>query len=184
MSKVVAGMTTSIDGFVADANGSVERLYPDLADLQDRAYMIELVASTGAVIMGRRTFEMAEDPDTLADGYEFQVPIFVVTHRPPARAPKENGRISFTFVTEGVRRAVEMARTAAGDRNVVVVGGADVVHQLLSQDLVDEVHVDVMPVLLGEGKRFWSPGLEHLKFETIDVSRTGERTSLKFRVVR
>ena len=145
--------------------------------------MKDLIADTGAVLMGRHTFQMA-DPDTLADNYEFQVPIFIVTHRPPAHQPKENGRISFTFVTDGVEPAVRMAKAAAKDRNVTVVGGADLARQLFAANLVDELHVDVMPVLLGSGLRFWGAGQEHLHLETIDVSRTGERTALKYRVVR
>ena len=145
--------------------------------------MKDLIADTGAVLMGRHTFEMA-DPDTLADNYEFQVPIFIVTHRPPAHHPKENRRISFTFVTDGVEPAVRMAKAAAKDRNVTVVGGADLARQLFAANLVDELHVDVMPVLLGSGLRFWGAGQEHLHLETIDVSRAGERTTLRYRVVR
>lgn len=183
MTKVIVGTTTSIDGFVADEQGRIERLYPDLADLQDKPYMKELVASTGAVLMGRRTFQMG-DPDTYADGYEFQVPIFIVTHRPPDRHPRENGRISYTFVTEGVEAAVEMAVAAAKDRNVTVVGGANLAGQLLHANLVDEVHVDVMPVLLGDGLRFFGSDLSHIRLETIGVSRTGERISLKYRVLK
>jgi len=145
--------------------------------------MKDLIADTGAVLMGRHTFQMA-DPDTLADNYEFQVPIFIVTHRSPAHQPKENGRISFTFVTDGVEPAVRMAKAAAKDRNVTVVGGADLARQLFAANLVDELHVDVMPVLLGSGLRFWGAGQEHLHLETIDVSRAGERTTLRYRVVR
>ena len=184
MTKVIAGYTTSIDGFVADEDGNVERLYPDLADLQDKPYMIDLVARTGSVIMGRKTFYMG-DPDTYGDGYEFQVPIFIVTHRPPDHHPKENGRISFTFVTEGVERAVELAKEAAGVRDVMVVGGANLAAQLFRAGLVDELHVDVMPVVLGGGKRFWDDYAEQQpQLETIDVTRESERTTLKFRVVR
>jgi dihydrofolate reductase len=183
VTRVIVGYTTSIDGFVADEQGGVGRLYADLADLQDKPYMKDLIADTGAVVMGRHTFEMG-DPDTYADNYEFQVPIFIVTHHPPERHPRENGRISYTFVTEGVEPAVRMAKAAAKDRNVVVVGGANLVGQLFAANLVDELHVDVMPVLLGGGQRFWGPGLEHLRLEMIDVSRKGARTTLKYRVIR
>lgn len=179
---MIAGYTTSIDGFVADEQGSVERLYPDLAALQDKPYMKDVIAATGAVIMGRNTFYMG-DPDVYGDGYEFQVPIFIVTHRLPEHHPKENGRISFTFVTEGVEAAVKMAKSAARDRDVMVVGGANLVRQLFDLHLVDELHVDVMPVVLGAGSRFWDSGPAHVRLETIDISRTGERTSLKYRVV-
>lgn len=183
VTKVIAGYTTSIDGFVADERGGVERLYPDLAELRDKPYMQDLIARTGAVLMGRKTFYMG-DPDTYADGYEFQVPIFIVTHRPPERQPRENGRISFSFVTEGIASAVKLAKAAAKDRDVMVVGGADLTRQLFEADLVDELHVDVMPVFLGTGSRFWGPGMENQRLETTGVSREGERTTLRFRVVK
>src|SRR4051794_11761250 len=109
MTRVVAGMTMSLDGFVADAAGSGGALSSDWAELRDSPYMKALQEGTGAVLMGRRTFEMAEDPDSCADGYEFQVPIVVVTHDPPPTAPKRNERLSFTFVTDGVEAAVQQA---------------------------------------------------------------------------
>src|SRR5437773_12381740 len=112
-----------------------------MKDLQDKPYMKHLFAVTCAVLMGRHSFEMA-DPDTLADNYEFQVPIFIVTHRSPAHQPKENGRISFTFVTDGVEPAVRMAKAAAKDRNVTVVGGADLARQLFAANPVDDLHGD------------------------------------------
>ena len=86
MAKVIVGMTTSIDGFVADKSGSVDRLYSDLASLQGSPFMNALIEETGAVLMGRRTFAMG-DPDGFAGSYEFQVPIFVVTHEPPPVHP-------------------------------------------------------------------------------------------------
>ena len=101
MARVIAGMTVSLDGFVQDANGSTDALYPDLTELQDSAYMKALQERTGAVLMGRRTFDMAGDPDGYADSYELQVPIFVLTHTPPAVAPKHNERLFLTVVTDG-----------------------------------------------------------------------------------
>ena len=153
MGKVIAGMTMSLDGFVADPDGNVARLYPDLETLQDTAYMNDAVEVTGAVLMGRRTFEMG-DPDSYVGTYEFQVPIFVLTHHPPRIPPKQDKRLTFTFVSDGVASAVAQAKTAAGDKAVQVVGGANVIQQLLVAGLVDELHVDIMPVLLGAGLRF------------------------------
>src|SRR5438105_10891851 len=109
MAHVIAGQTISLDGFVADIDGSSEPLYPDLADLQGSDYMNAMIDETGAVIMGRRSFEMPDDPDWIADNYEFQAPIFVVTHHPPPVKPKENERLTFTFVTDGVESAVSQA---------------------------------------------------------------------------
>jgi dihydrofolate reductase len=181
MATVIAGMTVSVDGFVADPQGSARRLYPDLADLGGTDYMNAAVEQTGAVVMGRRTFEMS-DPDAYVGNYEFQVPIFVVTHHPPARTPKQDERLTFTFVSDGVDSAISLARTAARDKLVQVVGGASVVQQLLGAGLVDELHLDIMPVVFGAGLRLF----EHLgpvRLEQLRVQEVGARTSLAFRVM-
>ena len=142
MGKVIAGMTMSLDGFVADAEGNVDRLNADLADLQEMPSMTATIAETGAVLMGRKTFEMG-DPDSYVGEYEFQVPIFVLTHHPPRVPPKQDDRLTFTFVQDGVASAVAQAKAAAGDKAVQVVGGVNVIEQLLHAGLVDELHVDV-----------------------------------------
>src|SRR5215204_1989858 len=159
MGRVIAGMTISLDGFVADADGKVDRLYADLAELRRTPSMEATIAATGAVLLGRRTFEMG-DPDSYVGNYEFQVPIFVLTHEPPPVAPKQDEHLTFTFVTDGIESAVAKAIAAAGDKAVQVVGGVDVAQQLLRAGLADELRIDVMPVLLGAGRRFFENGLE------------------------
>jgi dihydrofolate reductase len=182
MAKVIVGATMSLDGFVADQAGGVDRLYPDLVALRGTAYMNSLIDETGAVLMGRRTFEMG-DPDSYVGDYEFQVPIFVVTHEPPRVRPKEDERLTFTFVTDGVESAVAQAKSAAGDRAVQVVGGANIARQLLEAGLVDELRIDVMPVLLGAGLRLLDQSsLANVRLEKLDVQDVGVRTSLRFRV--
>jgi dihydrofolate reductase len=111
MATVIAGMTMSLDGFVADASGNASRLYPDLAALRGTDYMNAAIEETGAVLMGRRAFEMG-DPDSYVGDYEFQVPIFVLTHHPPKTLPKQDERLTFTFVTEGVESATAQAKAA------------------------------------------------------------------------
>ncbi|MGY2895705.1 dihydrofolate reductase family protein [Deinococcus sp. UYEF24] len=155
MAKVVFGMTMSLDGFINDANGSGALLSPNLEEFEKTGLMHEAIGETGAVVMGRRTFEGASDPDSYADSYEFQVPIFVITTHPPERAPKGNGRLHFTFV-DTAEAAVEQARQAAGERDVVVVGGPNVGWQLLKAGLVDELQIGIMPVLLGAGKHLFA----------------------------
>lgn len=183
MARVIAGMTTSLDGFVADESGSVDRLYPDLAALQGTDYMNAAIDDTGAVLMGKRTFEMAEDPDSYVGNYEFQVPIFVVTHHIPPVAPKQDEHLTFTFVTDGVESAVTQAKSAAGKKAVQVVGGASVIQQLLEAGLVDELHIDVMPVLLGAGPRLFDRQLlERVQLEKIGLRETGARTTMRFRI--
>jgi dihydrofolate reductase len=184
--KVIAGMTMSLDDFVADADGNLDRLYADLADLQGTPYMTATIAETGAVLMGRKTFEMG-DPDSYVGEYEFQVPIFVLTHHPPQIPPKQDDRLTFTFVGDGVASAVAQAKAAAGDKAVQVVGGANVIQQLLQVQagLVDELHIDVMPLFLRDGLRlFEHTALEPVDLETIGVETVGQRTGLRFRIVR
>jgi dihydrofolate reductase len=187
LAKVIVGMTISLDGFVADQNGNASRLYPDLAALRHTAYMKDLVEQTGAVLMGRRTFEMA-DPDSYVGNYEFQVPIFVLTHHPPSVRPKQDERLTFTFVTDGVESAVVQAKAAARDKVVQVVGGARTAQQLFNAGLVDELDVDIMPVFLGIGLRSFESAspervqVEKIRLEKIDAREVGARTSLRFRV--
>jgi len=184
LAKVIVGMTVSIDGFVADQHGNAGRLYPDLAALRHTAYMKDAIGQTGAVLMGRRTFEMA-DADSYVGDYEFQVPIFVLTHHPPSIAPKQDEHLTFTFVTDGVESAVAQAKAAARDKAVQVVGGVSIAQQLLGAGLVDELHVDIMPVFLGSGLRsFDGSGLEGVRLEKINVQEVGARTSLRFRMKR
>ncbi len=184
MGKVIAGMTMSLDGFVADAEGNVDRLYADFAELQGSPYMTATIAETGAVIMGRKTFEMG-DPDSFVGEYEFQVPIFVLTHHPPRSPPQQDDRLTFTFVGDGVTSAVAQAKAAAGDKAVQVVGGANVIQQLLEAGLVDELHIDVMPLFLGDGLcLFTHAALDRINLETIGVETVGQRTGLRFRTVR
>jgi len=171
-------MTMSIDDFVADETGSAACLYPDLAALQGTAYMNDPIEATGAVIMGKRAFEMG-DPDWYVGNYEFQVPIFVLTHQPPANPPKQDERLTFTFVTEGIESAVVRAEAAAGDKSVQVIGGASVI-QLLRAGLLDELHVHIMPLLIGGGLRLFDGAV--LELEKIGVEEIGPRISLRFHV--
>lgn len=124
MAKVIGGLTLSLDGFASDAHGSIDRLYPDLVDLQNSEMLQEEIRTTGAVILGRRSFDLADDPDDYAGGYEFQVPLFVVTHHAPEKKPKENDQLTITFVTDGIESAVKQAKAAAGDRNVMLIGAS------------------------------------------------------------
>ena len=184
MGNVIAGMTMSLDGFVADPSGRVDRLYSDLEALQGTDFMNDIIEETGAVLMGRKTFEMG-DPDSFVGNYEFQVPIFVLTHHPPRIPPKQDERLTFTFVSSSVESAVEQAKTAAGNKAVQVVGGVNVIQQLLRAGLIDELHIDVMPVLLGAGLRFFENiEPERVPLEKISVQDLGARTSFRFRVVK
>jgi dihydrofolate reductase len=110
------------------------------------------------------------------------VPIFVVTHTPPPVPPKRNEQLFFTFVTDGVQAAVARGRQAAGDKAVTVVGGVDLTRQLLMASLVDELRVDLMPVILGAGLRLFDR-TGPLALEKLGVDEVGARTSLRYRVI-
>jgi len=103
----------------------------------------------------------------------------------PEVQPKENDELTITFVTDGVEVAVNQAKEAAGDRNVTVVGGANTVEQLLRAGLVDEIELDYVPLLLGSGLRpFGGVSMGDIKLEKISHLEIGQRSRIRFRVVR
>jgi dihydrofolate reductase len=186
MGKVVAGMSMSLDGYINDANGSVDKLYADFSELHDAPAFQEMIKNTGAVIMGRHAYEMADPFVWANDDYEFQAPIFVLTHTPPANYPLGNDKLSFTFVTDGIESAILQAKKTAGNKDVQVIGGASTIHQVLNAGLCDEISLDIITVLLGKGQKMF----EHIDFESIQLERTKTeattqmRTNMIFRVVK
>jgi dihydrofolate reductase len=186
MSKVILGMTMSLDEFINDRGGSVGALYPDLVELRETESLRESIRITGAVVMGRNSYAMAEDPDWFAGNYEYQVPIFVLTHAPPEKHPKETESLTFTYVTDGIESAIRQAKAAAGNKDVHVIGAASTAQQCLRAGLADELHVDIMPVFLGGGLRpFEDIDAEQIKLERFSVVELpGGRTHLEFRIIR
>jgi dihydrofolate reductase len=186
MTKVIAGTTVSLDGFINDENGSVDKLYDDFNQLHDAPSFKEMIEKTGAVVMGRRVYEMADPFSWANDDYEFQVPIFVLTHKEPENYPKGNGKLSFTFVTDGLESAISKAKEVAGDKMVQVIGGASTIQQCLNAGLCDELWIDIIPVLLGKGlKSFENIGAEKIKLERMNVvEATGLRTTFVFKIIK
>jgi dihydrofolate reductase len=117
----------------------------------------ETFAAAGAYVMGRRMFDAGEVP--WGEEPPFRAPVFVVTHRPRPVLERQGGT-SFTFVTEGPERAVELAREAAGSKDVAVAGGGELLRQVLRAGLLDQLEVHIVPVLLGDGQRLFDAGLE------------------------
>ena len=185
MRKVIAGMSISVDGFICGQNGSVDGLYSDFSELHDAPTFQEMIKNTGAVVMGRHVYEMADPFAWANETYEFQTPIFVLTHTPPAKYPTGNGKLSFTFVTDGIESAIAQAKKAAGDLDVQVIG-ANTIQQCMNAGLCDELGIDVMPVLLGKGLRLF----ENIDTNTITMERvsvempTSARTSIIFKVIK
>jgi dihydrofolate reductase len=196
MTKVLAGITTSVDGYVAgpgDGPGKGlgeggERLHywvfgkPWTYDSgpegdptgEDAEWLSEAFARVGAVVCGRWTYEAAEH---WGDENPWGLPVFVVTHRPEEEP--EGGH--FTFV-EGVEEAVERAREAAGDKDVHVMGGADVIRQALAAGKVDELSIIVAPVVLGGGKRLFEGFEKDVELEHIGVRQSPFATFIDYRV--
>ncbi|MEV5717174.1 dihydrofolate reductase family protein [Amycolatopsis mediterranei] len=122
----------------------------------DSEIIAETFAAAGAYVMGRRMFDAGEVP--WGDEPPFRAPVFVVTHRPREVLERQGGT-SFTFVTEGPERAVELARAAAGGKDVAVAGGGELLRQVLAAGLLDQLELHIAPVLLGEGQRLFGPEL-------------------------
>jgi dihydrofolate reductase len=181
MTKVAAGITTSLDGYITGPNDGPgrglgdggERLHywvfggPWSYDQEpsgdatgaDKEYLDEAVARTGAVVGGRNTYEAAE---AWGGRNPWGLPFFIVTHRPQDEPPGAG----FTFV-DGLDEAIARARQAAGDKDVHVMGGADVIRQALRAGHLEELSISIAPVVLGAGKRLFDDfgqtvGLEHL----------------------
>ncbi|MDQ3248314.1 MAG: dihydrofolate reductase family protein [Chloroflexota bacterium] len=183
MAKVILGVTMSLDGFINDRDGKVDSLYPDLDELRNTETLQEAIKNTGAVVMGRRAYAMG-DPDEYVGNYEFQVPIFVLTHHVPQKLPKQDDKLTFTFVSDGIESTIVQAKAAAGDKDVQVIGGANTAQQLINAELADELQISIMPVLLGDGLRFFEHvDPKQMKLEKIKVVESAARTDIWFRVV-
>lgn len=171
MGDVVVNRAMSLDGFIAGPGDAMDWIGEHItADT-----FPEVMAATGAMLIGRRTYEVGKamsQQDTPYDGGA----LFVLTHEPPAEPDP-----SVTFLTCGLEEAVATAREAAGGKNLEILG-ADVASQCLRLGLVDEVLVYVLPVLLGDGVRFSTPGLGRVELEPYSTTQSGAVTMLRFRV--
>jgi dihydrofolate reductase len=205
MGNATADITMSLDGFIAGPNDRPgnglgdggEVLHEWVYGLKswrephgleggetgtDSEVLEEAFQRTGATLMGRRMFDLGEEP--WGDDPPFHGPVFVVTHTARDELVKEGGT-TFTFVTDGLESALDQARSAAGDKDVSVAGGANVIQQYLTAGLLDEIQIHVAPVLLGDGRRlFENLGAEQRELETIRVIDSPGVTHLKFRVVK
>ena len=215
MGKLAVDISMSLDGFVAGPDPTLERPLGDGGDrLHEWAFALEswrkphglpggeinastkvveeTLEATGAVVMGRRMFSGGEgpwedDPNALGwwgDEPPFHVPVFVLTSHAREAVAMEGGT-TFTFVTDGIEAALEEARAAAEDKDVFVGGGASVVQQYLQAGLLDELQINIAPVLLGAGTRlFEGPSAAQAVLEIIRVVESPAVTHLKYRVVK
>lgn len=200
MGKVVVDISMSLDGYVTGPSPDVEhglgrrggsRLHDwalrSTTDA-DQALIDAAIEETGAVVMGRRTFEFVDGPQGwhedvayggVSDGSDLPHNI-VVTHAPPERVRLDG---AFTFVTDGPEAALEKAQEIAGDRDVVVMGGGDLCGQLIASGLADEVRIHLAPVVLGAGTPLFGADVEWpVELEPLDVTGTEAATHLRYRV--
>jgi dihydrofolate reductase len=213
MSNVRVHISTSLDGYVAGPNQSQdeplgeggERLHEWIFGLkawrephgmlggEDNAsnrVVTEANSNVGAEIMGRGKIGPASRgpwggdpwPGWWGDEPPFHKPVFVVTHHP--RDPLMLSDTTFTFVTDGIESALAQARAAAGDQDVFIGGGADVINQFLAAGLVDEIELHVVPIILRGGARLFAGIEPDLKLEQVRVVEAPGVTHLKYRVVR
>jgi dihydrofolate reductase len=204
MGKVTTGLSMSLDGFIAGPNdgpGSPlgdggERLFAwysggDTAYSLPGTEMVFMVSpqsaqllgeahtNMGAFVTGRRTFDISNG---WGGSPPLGVPTFVVTHSVPQEWAYQGS--PFTFVTDGLESDVEQARVVAGDKNVAV-GAASIVQQCIRAGLLDEIHVDLVPVLLGDGIRLFDHlGAGPIELESTEVIEGAGVTHLTFRVVK
>jgi dihydrofolate reductase len=165
MTKVIADISMSLDGFVTGPDPDLdhglgqggEPLHTwavDSDDPVDAAVLQDATDVSGAVVMGRRLFDIIDGPKGWDDemgygaGHAATPAFFVVTHAAPQEVRLG---LDFTFVTDGVASAIRQARAAAGDKSVVVMGGAEVLRQCVDTGLVDELRIHLAPVVLGAG---------------------------------
>ena len=198
MSKVAAGITTSLDGYITGPNDGPgqglgeggERLHywvfggPWTYDEEPRGeatgadseFLEEAVMRGGAVVGGRNTYDAAR---AWGGQNPFGVPFFIVTHH-PEDAPQDAG---FTFVN-GLEEAIARAREAAGEQDVFVMGGADVIRQALRAGFVEELSVSIAPIVLGAGKRLFDGFEETVNLEHVRVLQSPFATHITYRVGR
>ena len=169
--KVVVNRAMSLDGFIAGPDHAMDWIL----DLISAAAFPEVMAATGAMLIGRGTYEVGKqmaDEDTTYDGGAE----FVLTHEPPDEPDP-----GVTFLTCDIAEAVATARNAANGKNLEILG-ADVASQCLQRGLVDEILVYVLPLLLGDGVPFATPGLGRIDLEPFSNAQSGPVTMLRFRV--
>jgi dihydrofolate reductase len=176
MTAVVWHVAMSLDGYVA-APGDDMRWVFEVAEFDDAAR--EVMSTTGAILMGRRTYEVEDRERPGIYGGAWKGALFVLTHRRPATVPDW---MTGEFVDASIDDAVARAKAAAADLNVGILG-ATVARQCLDAGLLDELAIQITPILLGGGTRLLDrPGAQHTRLEKVGLVDSGQVTDLRFRV--
>jgi len=186
MGQVILDVSMSLDGFIAGPNHEIEPLHDWIFEERataGKALLEEALAATGAVIMGRRTFDLVDGPQGWLgpDGTPFALPVFVLTSE--ALEPVTKGVTEFTFVADGIQRAHALAGAAAGEKNVAVMG-ANTTQQALRAGLLDELTIHLVPVLLGSGIRLFGDLDEDVTLVRTALAEDDQVSHHRFHVVR
>jgi dihydrofolate reductase len=194
--KVIAGFSMSLDGFVADPDDGVEHVFKwysaggtdakvmaghDTFEMtrEGAEFIEEAGRGAGVLVTARRTFDLAH---AWGGKHPMNVPMVVVTHRVPQEWVDREGS-PFTFVTDGVPKAIEVAREIAGDKDVVI-GAPSVTQQCLQLGLLDAVHIDLAPVVLGSGIRLFDHLTKPVEFLVAEASGNPHVTHITFQVIK
>ena len=196
MSKVIAGFSMSLDGFVADPDDGVEQVFRwysaggtdaevmagehAIGMTREAAEFIEEAGrGAGVLVTARRTFDLTH---AWGGKHPMDVPMVVVTHRVPQEWVNREGS-PFTFVTEGVPKAIDVARQIAGDKDVVV-GAPSITQQCLQLGLLDAIHIDLAPVVLGRGIRLFDHLTKPVELLVTEASGNSHVTHITYRVIK
>jgi dihydrofolate reductase len=192
MGKVTCDISMSLDGFIAGPNVRVGNGMGDDGDRlhawmfatnteTDDAIVAEKNASPGAIVIGKRMFDVGFEP--WGDPPPFGKPVFIVTHEARAPLPMKGGT-TYTFVTEGIEAALELADAAAGDKDVGIWGGANIIQEYLKAGLLEEMQIHVIPVLFGSGTRLFEDlGGRRIELKRTSTIDTPGATHLRFSVL-
>ena len=196
MSLVTCDIAASVDGYVAGPNQTFENPFGDGVDerlhrwmfdgAEDNAEEIAAITSAGAYIMGRNMFSPGRGEwDEEWKGWwgpepPYNAPVFVLTHHPREMLVMGAGT-TFTFVTDGIESALAQARSAAGDRDVAIAGGAATINQYLAAGLIDELRLHVAPVILGSGERLFA-GVRDVDLEHVGTRSNEHVTHITYRM--
>ena len=182
MAKVIVHATVSLDGFMADADGSVDWMNGFPAAPEDEDVVGRVVEKLGAVVGGANKTQTIDDGEVPYGG-TLGVPVYLMTHSP--HDPIEKNGVTYTFVVDDIAQAVDAAKKSAGDGLVSLLGGT-IARQCLQLGLVDEIHLDVAPILLGDGISLFAGLGRRVDLERIHTSAfpAGGEAHLRYRVVR
>jgi dihydrofolate reductase len=190
MGKIIFDISMSLDGYIAGPNISIqlpmgeggEQLHDWLFGKRtdtDSKVINELVENAGAVIVGGRTYHLGIDSGW-GGRSPFQVPAFVLTRRVPEKLIE-----GFTFVSNGIESAVAQAKAVADNKNIWIMGGATIAQQYVNARIPDEIHIHLIPVLLGNGTRLFDhPRSQSIELEKISVIESSAATHLQYRVIK